>query len=74
MRRYYIDDCVNEQAFAERLSELHDRVDGSDLPALIRIRAQLYKLKEKYEESGRRFLECEYEIEALNEIISECRE
>jgi|GluameStandDraft_1065615.scaffolds.fasta_scaffold01590_3 hypothetical protein len=71
-RKYYEPDgTINEESFAKRLEELHDEVDGADLNGLLSIRNRLYALKRKYEESGRRFLDCEYEILALNEIIAE---
>lgn len=74
MRKYYDEDgFMNEQAFLDRLKELHDSVDDKLLPDLLKIRNSLYQLKYKYEQSGQRFLECEYEIEALNGIIEEDR-
>ena len=62
---------MNEEVFAKRLDEIHNEVDGADLKGLLLIRNKLYALKRKYEESGRRFLDCEYEILAINEIIAE---
>lgn len=75
MRKYYEPDgTMNEKIFAERLTEIHNEVDGvENLKGLLAIRNKLYRLKNKYEESGRRFLDCEYEIMALNEIIQEER-
>lgn len=74
MKRYYeADGTMNEEVFTNRLYELHNEVDGADLNGLISIRNKLYRLKSKYEECGRRFIECEYEIIAINEIISEER-
>jgi len=74
MRRYYDNEgCMNKQAFLDRLEELHNRVDDKLLPDLLKIRNALYQLKYNHEKSGQRFLECEYEIEALNEIIQEDR-
>ena len=74
MKRYYdVEGYQNEEAFEERLAKLHNKVDGSTLPELLKIRAQLYRLKQKYELCGRRYLECEGEIIAINEIIAECR-
>lgn len=64
---------MNKEVFTNRLAELHNEVDGADLNDLLSIRNKLYALKRKYEECGRRFLECEYEIIAINEIISEER-
>ncbi len=73
-RYYELDGTMNEEVFDKRLAEIHDKVDGADtLSGLISIRYKLYRLKRKYEECGRRFLECEYEIMALNEIIEEER-
>lgn len=68
---YEPDGTMNEEAFAKRLDEIHNEVDGADLKGLLLIRNKLYALKRKYEESGRRFLDCEYEILAINEIIAE---
>ena len=74
MRKYYDEDgYMNEQEFLDRLKELHDMVDDKLLPDLLKIRNALYQLKHKYEQSGSRFLECEYEIEALNGIIGKDR-
>lgn len=71
-RKYYEKDgTMNEEMFAKRLNELHNEVDGADLNGLLSIRNKLYVLKRKYEQCGRRFLECEYEIIAVNEIIAE---
>lgn len=75
MRYYDKDGYMNEQAFQERLEEIHSEIgDTPDLKGLLKIRSKLYRLKNKHEESGRRFVECEYEILALNEIIAETRE
>lgn len=71
MRYYDKDGYLNKQAFRDRLEKIHNKVDGADLNELLKIRNQLYALKRKYEESGVRFLDCEYEIIALNEIIKE---
>lgn len=68
---YEPDGTMNEEVFAKRLDEIHNEVDGADLKGLLLIRNKLYALKRKYEESGRRFLDCEYEILAINEIIAE---
>ena len=74
-RQYFTNEgYINIFEFDYRLQELHDRVDGSTLPELLKIRRGLYDLKRKYEESGQRYLECEGEIIALNEIIAEARE
>lgn len=74
-RKYYENDgTMNEEVFTKRLAEIHNEVDGADLNGLISIRNKLYALKRKYEECGRRFLDCEYEIIAVNEIIAECRQ
>ena len=74
MRRYYDSDYnMNEQAFFDRLEELHNRVEGSTPAELLKIRSALYRLKAKYEESGSRYLECEEEIAAINELIQEDR-
>lgn len=71
---YESDGTMNESVFEKRLSEIHNSVDDvADLNGLLSIRNKLYALKRKYEQSGRRFLECEYEILALNEIIQEQR-
>lgn len=74
-KRYYEPDgTMNEEVFAQRLEEIHNEVDGTgDLQGLLSIRNKLYRLKREYEKCGRRFLECEYEIMALNEIIDETR-
>lgn len=74
MRYYDKDGYKNEQAFKDRLQALHNEVEsGADLNELLKIRNKLYALKRKYEESGTRFLECEFEIMAVNEIIQEDR-
>lgn len=74
MKRYYEKDgTMNEEVFTNRLAELHSEVDGADMKGLLSIRNKLYALKRKYEQWGRRFLDCEYEIIAINEIISEER-
>ena len=71
---YEADGTMNEGVFAKRLEEIHNSVDGiSDLTELLSIRSKLYRLKNKYEECGRRYLDCEYEILALNEIIAETK-
>lgn len=71
---YEKDGTINEEVFAKRLSEIHEEVDGADLNSLLSIRNKLYALKRKFEQCGRRFLDCEYEIIAVNEIIAECRQ
>ena len=71
MRYYDKDGNMNKQAFKDRLEEIHNEVDGADLNTLLKIRNKLYNLKRKYEESGVRFLDCEYEIIAINEIIED---
>ena len=73
MKYYDKDGNMNNQAFRERLDLLHNEVDGADLNTLLKIRNKLYHLKRKHEESGVRFLDCEYEIIAINEIIEEFR-
>ena len=74
MLRYYDSEGYkNEEAFKQRLQQLHEEVDDKELSDLLKIRNKLYVLKRKHEESGRRFLECEAEIEALNELIEESR-
>ena len=73
MRYYNSDGYMNLKAFDQRLEQLHNEVEDSDLKNLLKIRRKLYDLKRKYEESGRRSLECEAEIEALNELIAESR-
>ena len=73
-RRYFDKDgYVNIFDFNDRLQELHDSVDGATLPELLKIRRGLYALKRKYEESGSRYLECDGEILAINEVIAEAR-
>ena len=74
MRYYKADYSRDEFNFNYRLQQLHNQVDGSDLSGLLKIRNALYRLKRKYEQSGQRFLDCEYEIMAINEVIAECRE
>lgn len=72
--RYYDDEGYqNEEAFKARLEELHNRVDDKTLSELLKIRSSLYRLKHEYEKSGVRYLECEYEIEAINGLIEEDR-
>lgn len=73
MRYYNSDGYMNLKAFDQRLEQLHNEVEDSDLNNLLKIRRKLYDLKRKHEQSGRRFLECEAEIEALNELIAESR-
>ena len=71
MKYYDKDGNMNEQAFMIRLEQLHNEIDETHfLDGLLKIRSKLYRLKGKYERCGRRFVECEYEIIALNEIIS----
>lgn len=73
-RRYFSKEgYVNIFDFNDRLQELHDRVDGATLSELLKIRRGLYDLKRKYEECGSRYLECEGEIIAINEVIAEAR-
>lgn len=73
-RYYQADGTMNKEVFTKRLAEIHNSVDGiSDLNELLSIRNKLYRLKRKYEECGQRYLECEYELLALNEIIEEQR-
>ena len=73
-RYYQAYGTINEDVFAKRLAEIHNSVDGiSDLNGLLSVRNKLYRLKRKYEECGQRYLECEYELLALNEIIEEER-
>ena len=73
-RQYYTGEgYINIFVFNDRLQELHDRVDGATLSDLLKIRRGLYDLKRKYEECGSRYLECEGEIIAINEIIAEAR-
>ncbi len=73
MKYYDKHGYINKQAFKDRLEEIHNEVDGADLKTLLKIRAKLYRLKSKYEQCGVRFLSCEYEIVAINEIIRECQ-
>ena len=73
MKYYNKEGCQNQEAFDERLAELHNSVEDQDLNGLLKIRTKLYNLKRKYEESGRRYLDCEYEIMAVNELIAESR-
>lgn len=70
-RYYESDGTMNEELFTKRLEQIHNEVEDSDLNGLIKIRNKLYALKRKYEQCGRRFLDCEYEIIAINEIIAE---
>lgn len=73
MKYYDKHGYMNKQAFKYRLEQIHNEVDGADFKTLLKIRDKLYRLKAKYEESGVRFLDCEYEIMAVNEIIRECK-
>ena len=73
MKYYDKDGYMNKQVFEDRLEQIHNEVDGADLKTLFKIRAKLYRLKRKYEQCGVRFLSCEYEIIAVNEIIRECK-
>lgn len=71
---YQPDGTRNDEVFASRLESIHNEVDGiGNLRGLLSIRNKLYKLKSKHEKSGCRFIDCEYEIMALNEIIEEMR-
>lgn len=70
-RYYEPDGTMNEEVFMKRLAEIHNEVDGADLNELLSIRNKLCALKRKYEKCGQRFLDCEYEIIAVNEIIKE---
>lgn len=73
MKYYNKEGYQNQKAFDERLEEIHNSVEDQDLNGLLNIRTKLYNLKRKYEESGRRYLDCEYEIIAVNELIAESR-
>lgn len=73
-RYYEPDGTINEEVFVKRLEQIHNEVEDKDLKGLLAIRNKLYALKRKYEQCGRRFLECEYEIIAVNEIIKECQQ
>ena len=73
MKYYDREGYQNQEAFDERLAELHNSVEDQDLNGLLKIRTKLYNLKRKYEESGRRYLDCEYEIMAVNGLIAESR-
>ena len=73
MKYYDREGYQNQKAFAERLEEIHNSVEDQDLNGLLKIRTKLYNLKRKYEESGRRYLDCEYEIMAVNELIAESK-
>lgn len=73
MKYYDKDGYMNKQVFEDRLEQIHNEVDGADLKTLFKIRAKLYRLKRKYEQCGVRFLSCEHEIIAVNEIIWECK-
>ena len=73
MKYYDKEGYQNQKAFDEKLEEIHNSVEDQDLRGLLKIRAKLYRLKRKYEQSGRRYLDCEFEIEALNELIAESR-
>lgn len=75
MIRYYTKDCSKDMTvFNWKLEQLHNQVDGATLEELLKIRRKLYALKRKYEESGNGiFYECEVEIIAINEVISDCR-
>ena len=77
MTRYYeLDGAQNKEVFEKRLQQIHQEIENGidDLKGLISVRNKLYRLKRKYEECGCRFLECEYEIMALNELIEEERQ
>lgn len=72
--RYYSKDGEqNEELFHQRLEELESKVDGATLPELLKIRSALHRLKQQYERSGKRFLDCEYTLIAVNEVIADCR-
>lgn len=73
---YEKDGHRNDFVFQYVLEKIHKEIaegDIADLDGLLRVRNKLYRLKRKHEESGERFLDCEYEIVALNEIIEETR-
>ena len=63
----------NKELFHKRLEELESKVDGATLPELLKIRNALYRLKQKYEKSVKRFLDCEYTLIAINEVIKDCK-
>ena len=74
MLRYYDSEGnMNIEAFYQRLDKLHNEVEDKDLAGLLKIRNKLRALKYKYEQSGQRFLDCEFEIEVINELIAEDR-
>ena len=73
MKYYDKEGYQNQKAFDEKLEEIHNSVEDQDLRGLLKIRTELYNLKRKYEESGRRYLDCEFEIAAVNELIAESR-
>ena len=73
MRYYDSEGNMNTEAFYQKLDELHNLVEDQDPKGLLKIRRKLYSLKRKYEQSGQRFLDCEFEIEAINELIAEDR-
>lgn len=75
-KRYYQSDgSQDKEVFEQRLAEIHKEIEDGipDLKGLLRVRNKLYRLKSKFEECGQRYLECEFEILALNEIIEETR-
>ena len=74
MRRYFNSEgYANYKEFDDRLCELYAEVEDKDLAGLLKVRNKMYALKRKYEETGRRFLDCEYAIMAINELIAESR-
>lgn len=74
MRYYEKDGTMIAKNFAIKLDEIDAQVgDCSTVKELISLRRKLYNLKRKHEESGQRYLACEYSIIAINEVIAEVR-
>ena len=77
MNKYYNSEGEKiQEAFDGRLKQIHDEIEAGeigDVAGLLRVRGKLYRLKREYEKCGSRYLECEAEIIALNEIINETR-
>jgi len=59
----------DEWKYISTLRMLHDETQTANYEELIKIRNKLRRLKTHYERLGPRFIDCENEIIAVNELI-----
>lgn len=72
MKYYDKESNLNEEAFAQRLEQLDEKVGYCETrKELLSIRSAYYSLKRRYEESGSRNLNIEFAIMAINGILQE---